>query len=126
MWQEDTHMINFPTLPKHYDAYEFRGVLTTEEVKHYFGINPNAVFGADQWLHIALRKDVGYKVICSDAFIGLTPVKYNDKANYNVVKHSWFVPCGDERSELVLDDDFHILRSHTYTSYGYFSSFVLY
>ena len=68
-------------LPKDYAHHEFRGVLTAEEVKNFKGVKPDAVYGSEQWLYLALRKapkdgKIGDDYTeCEDVFVGLTPLK---------------------------------------------------
>lgn len=43
-------------LPKYLTRYEFRGVLTAEEVKNFYGIKPDAVYGSEYWVYLSCRK----------------------------------------------------------------------
>ena len=117
-------------LPKDLANHEFRGVLTTEEVKNFFGIKPDAVYGSEQWVYLARRQapksgNVGdAHTQCSDVFIGLTPTHYKSGTNYSKIELNWYVPDNKEHPELKLDVDLHILYCHAIC--GFFSTGSLY
>ena len=117
-------------LPKDLANHEFRGVFTTEEVKNFFGIKPDAVYGSEQWVYLAIRKapkggNVGdAHTECSDVFIGLTPAHYKSGAHYSKIEHKWCLPDKKEHPELKLDADLHILYCHVIC--GFFSTGSLY
>ena len=98
-------------LPKYLTRYEFRGVLTAEEVKNFYGIKPDAVYGSEYWVYLSCRKapeggKVGdYKTECSDVFIGITPWGTD---NYHKIEHNWFVPSKESSPNMWVDEETHL------------------